>query len=678
MDQRSDSVPRSPAQPSATSLGDGPVWPTSRALGRLWPLGLQEVALDEGSLLGELQHRNSARTLPHLVEQVVASGALRNLQRVAEGLQDEAPHEGMHFSDSDVYKVLEAAAWDSVRGVSVDVADFVDEASAIIERAQREDGYLNSWFQGQHPDLIWKDLRWGHELYCAGHLLQAAVATKRTGGGQGLFAVSSKLVNHLLRIFSLDDGDGRLVGVCGHPLVETALVEFYRLTGDKAVLNLAKRQVDLRGRPDVDLPSSGLLGDSRFPLSYFLHHAPVRKRSSATGHAVRELYLQAGVVDVATETADEELLEASEAIWEDLYKTKTYLTGAHGSRHRDESIGDAYELPSDRAYAETCAAIGSFQWNWRLLLATGRARYAQAMEHVLWNTIAGAVSREGTEFFYSNTLHLRTDHGTSDDDSPRHRLPWYQCACCPPNLGRILASIQSYLVTRDSSGLQVHMPFSGRVKTRVPGGAVELTMRSEHPWKGTIGLEVTGCSSPGSWALSVRLPEGASKQGTQLTLNGHPLAVPWDGHYIKITRQWRVNDRVELSSSTPVRLVRPHWKLDAARGCVAVQRGPLVYCAEAADLEEGTTIEDIAIDDSRQPVPTAKVPEQLEGYVKVAVHASGRRVDGSSGQLYDGRAASGLSSEPQNLTLVPYFARGNRALAAMRVWVPVFRPEGSS
>jgi DUF1680 family protein len=212
--------------------------------------------------------------------------------------------------------------------------------------------------------------------------------------------------------------------VCGHPEIETALVEFYRLTGGSQALELAKRQVDLRGRADVELPSGGPLGDRRFPLSYFLHHLPVRQQTLATGHAVRELYLQAGVVDVAVETGDEELLGASETIWEDLFATKTYVTGAHGSRHRDESIGDAYELPSDRAYAETCAAIASFQWNWRLLLATGRPRYAEAMEIVFWNTIAGAVSRAGTEFFYSNSLQLRTDHAGIDEDSPRHRLSW--------------------------------------------------------------------------------------------------------------------------------------------------------------------------------------------------------------------------------------------------------------
>jgi hypothetical protein len=578
----------------------------------------------------------------------------------------------MHFSDSDIYKVLEAAAWDSVRGVRAEVAEFVAEATGLIERAQREDGYLNSWAQGQRADMIWKDLRWGHELYCAGHLLQAGVATRRTGGDDVLFDVASRLVEHLLRTFSLFNGDGRLVGICGHPLIETALVEFYRLTGDAAALRLAARQVDLRGRPDVALPASGLLGDSRFPLSYFLHHAPVRKRSLATGHAVRELYLQAGVVDVATETGDEELLGASECIWEDLFGTKTYVTGSHGSRHRDESIGDAYELPSDRAYAETCAAIASFQWNWRLLLATGQARYAEAMEHVFWNTIAGGVARQGTKFFYSNTLHLRTDHDSADEDSPRRRLPWYQCACCPPNLARLLASIQAYLVTRDASGLQVHMPFSGTVVTEVPGGTVELTVRTGHPWDGTTEVEVTRGGSAQRWALSLRLPEWSRRQDTRLTLNGQPVEASWDGSYIKMARHWQPGDQLQVFKSMPVRVLRPHWRVDAVRDCVAVQRGPLVYCLEAEDLEEGTTVEDVSLDDARPLEPIEDVPPGLEGYVKVAVLASGGRVDCSSSGLYDSQGTSHPSSQPQALTLVPYFARGNRPLAAMRVWVPAF------
>jgi DUF1680 family protein len=420
------------------------------------------------------------------------------------------------------------------------------------------------------------------------------------------------------------------------------------------------------------MTSSGLLGNDRFPMSYFLHHLPVRERASATGHAVRELYLQSGVVDVAVETGDKELLRASETIWEDLFTTKTYITGAHGSRHRDESIGDAYEVPSDRAYGETCAAIASFQWNWRLLLATGRARYSEAMERVLWNVIAGAVSQQGTEFFYSNTLHLRTGHDGGDEDSPRHRLEWYDCPCCPPNLARLIASIQTYLLTRDPSGLQVHMPFSGTVATGIPGGSVRLSVRTGHPWEGTTHFEVETCSSPDSWELAVRTPEWANS--TEVRLNGAPVDGPSDGQYTRIGRRWAPGDHLEISHSIRARVVRPHWRADAVRDCLAIERGPLVYCIEADDLSAGTLLEDVVLD-TTQPLETAtQTPTSLDGYVKVAVAASGGRVDGQQEHLYEDAPGEGPPVTPLALTLVPYFARGNRPEPAMRVWVPSLRP----
>jgi len=653
------------------------VWPTRSAIGSLQPLDMREVVLAEGNILGDWQRRNGAETLPHCIEQVVASGAVRNLERVAQGVRGEAAHEGPHFSDSDVYKTLEAAAWESLRGLSPEAKDFIEEAWSVISRAQRPDGYVNSWFQGQHPELAWKDFRWGHELYCAGHLLQAAAAAQRTGSGPSSASVAERLAGHLLSTFSSRDGDGRLVAVCGHPEVETALVEFYRLTSDVRLLELAKRQVDLRGRAAVALPATGLLGERRFPLSYFLHHVPVRQRARATGHAVRELYLQAGVVDVAVETADTELLAASEAIWEDLFSTKTYVTGGHGSRHQDESIGDAYELPSDRAYAETCAAIASFQWNWRLLLATGRGRYAEEMERVFWNAVAGAVSHEGTEFFYSNTLHLRTDHDSADESSPRRRQPWYPCACCPPNLARLLASIQAYLLTKDARGLQVQMPFSGAVSTEVPGGHVHLVVRTAHPWEGTIDIEVTSCTSEERWDLSLRSPQWASKE-VEVMLNGAPVEAPREGSYIKVCRRWVAGDHLQVSCSMPVRVLKPHWRVDATRNCVALQRGPLVYCLEAEDLPEGVVVEDVAMGPGHLPGPTTVVPGALQGYVKVAIAASGRAAHGSVGPLYYEDGATQLAAEQLSLTLVPYFARGNRPKDAMRVWVPVQPAQGEA
>jgi DUF1680 family protein len=664
-----------PRSPSGDRTA-GPLDATAAATVRLRSLGLGEVEVDRSSQLGRWQQRNSERTIPHCVEHVHRSGAMGNLERVAQARAGTGTHQGMVFSDSDVYKVLEAAAWDSVRSGSATAEEFLDRAGSTVAAAQRADGYLDSWVQGEHPDLAWADLRWGHELYCAGHLLQAAVAAARTGACPPLDGVSHRLLEHLLSVFSLEDGDGRLRGVCGHPEIETALVEHYRTTGDRRALELAARQIDLRGRPDVALPDSGLISRVRFPLSYYLHHLPVRERAVATGHAVRELYLQCGVVDVAVETADDELLRASEAIWEDLYSRKTYVTGAHGSRHRDESIGDPYELPSDRAYGETCAAIAAFQWNWRLLLATGRARYAAAMEQVLWNTIAGAVSRDGTSFFYSNTLHLRTGHD-ADEDAPSERLAWYECACCPPNLARLMATVQCYLMTRDERGLQVHLPFSGRVSTALAGGRVELELRTGHPWDGNCEIEVTRCDVPAPWRLSVRVPEWSGAAGADVALNGEPVRPPADGGYLHVARPWNKGDVLRVTSPVTVRVLRPHWRVDAVRGCAALARGPLVYCLEGTDLPPTTAVEDVVLSVATTPRPCAEVPAGLEDEVQLALHAEGRGVAHPDRALYleDGAATPAPVELP--LTFVPYYARGHRQGGAMRVWVPVAEEIGS-
>lgn len=635
---------------------------------KLRPLGLSDVALENTSALGEWQRRNRDSTIPHCTARVISSGALGNLERVARGT-DAAGHIGMVFSDSDVYKTLEAIAWERARGITVAEAAFAERATRAITGAQRADGYLNSWFQGEHPELVWKDLRWGHELYCAGHLLQATVAGERTGALPGLATAAERLVEHLLATFSLDDGDGRLVGIGGHPEIETALVEYYRESGDERALRLAARQIELRGRTGVELPTTSVVNGRPFALSYFLHHQPVRQRRSATGHAVRELYLQAGVVDVACETGDDALLAASEAIWDDLYATKTYITGAHGSRHRDEAIGDPYELPSDRAYAETCAAIASFHWNWRLLLATGRARYAEAMERVLWNTIAGATSRHGTAFFYSNTLHLRTSH-EDDEDAPRHRLDWYECACCPPNLARLMASVQAYVATSDASGLQLQLPFSGQVRTHLHGATVALDVRSGHPWDGDLEVLVPEGVPTRDWALSVRIPAWTDETAIRALLNGAPVEVRREHGYLRLERAWTAGDRLRLSAPMPLRLVAAHPRVDAVRGAVALERGPLVYCLEGDDLEPGTAIEDVQLDGAPELAVTEEVPAGLEGYVKVAIAASGRVVDCASRPLYAPTGTTTTPAAPMVVTLVPYFARAHRALASMRVWLP--------
>ena len=620
----------------------GPVHPTPAATSALRPLFLGAVTFAPDSLLGGWQERNASRTLPHCVEHLDTAGALDNLRRVTGEVDGD--HRNMWFADSDVYKTLEAAAWQLGRTPDdAELRAFLDTTAALVAKAQEDDGYLNSYFTVDKPELRWKELHWSHELYCAGHLIQAAVAAARAGVGAQLVTVARRFADLIVERFATVGG---VDNVDGHPEIETALVELYRLTGHRPYLDLAARFLGLRGR--------GLLNGERFGSRYLQDHVPVREADEVAGHVVRQLYLLAGVVDVAVETRDDELLDAARRLWADAFGTKTYLTGAQGSRHRDEAFGDPYELPPDRAYGETCAAIASFQWNWRLLLATGEGRYADEMERALHNAIAGSTALDGRHFFYSNPLHLRTGHDGSHEDAPSQRLPWYSCACCPPNLARLVASLSGYVATTDHGGLQVHLYAAGTIQTTVDGVDVHVVTRTEYPWDGRIELTVT---TETALTLALRIPawaEGALVDG-----------VPADVHdgYAEVRRDWSAGATVTLDLPMPARVVRPHPRIDAVRGCVAVTRGPLVYCVEQADLPGGATLEDVRIDPAA-PFSRGRSPE-----VPVTLTARGSLEPPASDELYG--AGTGAPGEPVELTAIPYFLWGNREPGPMRVWIPV-------
>ncbi|SEF20503.1 hypothetical protein SAMN05421837_101390 [Amycolatopsis pretoriensis] len=613
----------------------GPVHPTPAATAALRPLFLGAVTFAAGSFLGDWQERNATRSLPHCVEQLDVAGALDNLRRVTGEV--EAGRRNMWFADSDVYKTLEAAAWQLGRTPDdAELRAFLDTTAALVAKAQADDGYLNSYFAVDKPELRWKELHWSHELYCAGHLIQAAVAAARAGVGAQLVTVARRFADLIVERFSVVDD------VDGHPEIETALVELYRVTGHRPYLDLAKRFLDLRGR--------GLLNGERFGPRYLQDHVPVREADEVAGHVVRQLYLLAGVVDVAVETRDDALLDSARRLWADAFGAKTYLTGAQGSRHRDEAFGDPYELPPDRAYGETCAAIASFQWNWRMLLATGEGKYADEMERVLYNAIAGSTAVDGTHFFYSNPLHLRTGHDGSHEDAPSQRLAWYSCACCPPNLARLVASLSGYVATTDHGGLQLHLYADGAVKTTVDGFDVHVVTRTRYPWDGRVEVSVT---TDAALALSLRIPGWAS----EALIDGSPAEVR-DG-YAEVRRDWSAGATVTLDLPMPARIVRPHPRIDAVRGCVAVARGPLVHCVEQADLPAGVTLEDVRIDPAGP----------LDAGDPVALTARGRVEPPASDELYP--AVADVAGEPVELHLIPYFRWGNREPGPMRVWLPV-------
>jgi len=631
----------------------GSVQPSDGARTACRPLGHDAVRLDPGSWLGAWQVLNRAATIPHCVRQLAQSGSLDNLRRKTG--EFGGPRRGLWFSDSDVYKTLESIGWeldsgDELRSAYTALVD-------LVAKAQDEDGYLHSWF-GLDSHEPWSDLTNGHEMYCAGHLIQAGVAAARGGDGR-LLEVARRFADLLVERFGADDGaagrsaEGGRAAIDGHPEIEMALVELWRQTGRRGYLELAARLVERRGH--------GTLGRGSFGSGYYLDQVPVRDATAVTGHAVRQLYLLCGATDVAVETGDDALLGAIQRLWDDAYGTKTYLTGGQGSRHRDEAFGDLYELPPDRAYNETCAAIASVMWNWRLLLATGRRRYADQLERALYNAVAVGLSADGTHFFYSNPLQLRAGHDGSEEDSPSGRLPWYRCACCPPNLARLGASLHHYVATGDAGGIQVHLYAGGRISVELDTGPVELEVATAYPWQGTV--TVTIVRSPAApWELALRRPGWCEA----VSVTGADLADDGDG-YARGRRAWAAGDQVTVDFDMPAQAVTAHPAVDAVRGCVALQRGPLVYCLEQHDLPDGVSLDDVSID----PGEPAQAVVSADGTVTLTGLGAAGSARGWGTDLYRRADAPAAAAAPVRWVATPYYRWANRGVSPMRVWVPL-------
>ena len=656
--------------------GLGPVNPTASAAVTHRPLSGGDVRLT-GGLLGGWQRRNREASLPQALRQMETAGNLDNLRLAIGGTVDR--YRGPVFMDSDLYKTLEAIGWELGHGASPSLAGFAAEATALLEKAQQADGYLNSYVQATRSQR-YQRLASSHELYCAGHLIQAAVAAGRTFDGGALLKVATRFADHLVDTFL-----GSLAGLDGHPIIETALVELYRQAGTETYLQLATQFVNQRGR--------GLIGDSGFGIRYLQGHLPIRESATMAGHAVRALYLEAGVVDVAVEIGDAELLASSIARWDDMVATKTALTGGNGSRHSGEAFGDSFELPPDRGYNETCAAIASFQWSWRLLLATGDAKYADLMERILYNGFGAALSADGQRFFYVNPLQRRSDHFENDD--PGRRRGWFSCACCPPNIMRLLASLEHYIATVAGDVLYLHHLAESSVTAPLAAGRFSLDVVTRFPWDGLAEFRVS--SAPAAeCGLAVRVP--AWSRDMAVSLNGERLESGPDDHgYLLVRRRWQPGDVLTCTLDVRPRLTYPARRIDALRGTVAVERGPLVYCFEQADQPRGASVEDLALSPAApgpaapSPSPAAPAPaapgraglrdreDALPGVGQtVVVEADAVRLPpaSSAGLLYSPLPDPGLAGEPATAVAIPYFQWDNRAGQAMRVWMPLGPPGG--
>jgi uncharacterized protein len=657
----------SPSGSGASGAGR-PVVPGRSAL---TPLALSDVTVGPG-FWGDRQQLNGDVILDHCRGWMERLGWVENFRVVAG--RSTADRRGREFSDADVYKLVEALCWEAGRTGRSDLDDAIVELGTVFAAAQEPDGYLNTCFGGRGVDARYRDLEWGHELYCFGHLLQAGVARLRTGGDESdpLVATTLRAADHMCATFGADGHQG----VDGHPVVEMGLVELFRATGRERYLAQAQRFVERRGRP--------ALADIELGRAYFQDDIAVRDARVLRGHAVRALYLASGAVDVAVETGDGELLEAVIAQWDRTIAARTYLTGGMGSRHTGESFGEDWELPPDRAYAETCAGVAAVMVAWRLLLATGEPRFADVAERILCNVVAAAVARDGRSFFYANPLRVRVAAPVPDParENPRvhigMRSGWFHTACCPPNVARLLASLSAYVATTDgaSRGVQLHQLVPGVVRARLSGGAaVLLRIATDYPWSGQVTVTVEDTPAE-PWQLTVRVPPWAHGATSQVRTPGEPTSshpVGDGDRHVSVTRPWRPGDELLLDLPMSPRWTHPDPRIDAIRGTAAVERGPLVYCAESTTPADD--LETLTVDPTSDPIDLAPDPDSpLDGAVTVTVEAAATPPPPPTDWPYTPTAETPEPTGTHPRPLVPYHAWSNRGPSTMRVWLPV-RPK---
>ncbi|MEQ6899178.1 beta-L-arabinofuranosidase domain-containing protein [Microbacterium sp. KR10-403] len=622
-----------------------PASPVVPSVSTLRPLGQSEVRIT-GGFWAQRQQVNARGTLAHIGARLESEGWLPNFDLAAQGRLPEG-RRGREFADSEVYKYLEALAWELGRTGDAALEQRFRATIARVAAAQEPDGYLSTEFgrPGQRPR--WSDLAWGHELYCLGHLFQAAVARHRTapGADDGLVEIARRAADLVCATFGAD-GDQ---GVCGHPEVEVALVELGRALDVPAYIDQAALFVERRGH--------GGLGDIEWGRGYFQDDVPVRDATVLRGHAVRANYLAAGAADVAAERGDAELLDALRTQWETTIARRTYLTGGQGSHHQDEAFGEDWELPNDRAYSETCAGVGSIMFSWRMLLATADARYADLVERTLYNVVATSPSDDGCAFFYANPLHQRVPGAVPDPDetsaraSSSLRAPWFEVSCCPPNVARTLASLDAYVATATDDGIQLHQYAPCTIRTTLPTGAeIALDVQTDYPADGRVRIEI---GADAEFDLSLRVPAWA--EGASVQVAGVVDAAAPGVH--RVRRVFRRGDVVELTLPVAPRVTRPDPRIDAARGCIAVERGPEVFALESVDLA--------GFDDVADAVAGAS-PVEHDGRVWLPI---ARRAERGDGWPY-ARTAGAASPAPVETPLVPYHSWGNRGPSTMRVWIP--------
>jgi DUF1680 family protein len=627
------------------------------ALGGLAPPGAAEAPLAKlaavpftdvrihDSFWSPRQEINRTVSIPLNFEMLEKSGNLKNLELA--GARSRSGFTGPVFMDSDVHKAIEAASYSLATHPDPVLARRLDDIIATLASAQLADGYLNSYYTVKEPGRRWTNLRDNHELYCAGHMIEAAVAHNRATGKTNFLAVATKLADHIDSTF----GPGKRLGYCGHPEVELALIKLWQATGERRYFELARFFVEKRGSKFFAAEHNTPL--DRYDGTYWQDDVPICDHKNIKGHAVRAAYLMSGATDVAAETQDPALLKMIDRVWRNTTRRNLYITGGIGPSASNEGFTHDYDLPNLTAYQETCASVALAQWNHRLALLYGDARFADVFERSLYNGVLAGVSLDGKRFFYVNPLESQGHH---------HRSPWFGCACCPPNVARTLASLGGYAYAVGDDAIWVNLYIQGSADATVGGKKVSLDVTTEYPWDGKVVIKprVEGTAK---FRLRLRVPGWC--EGATAAVGGEKVAHPTiDRGYLVLDRTWKDGDEVTLDLPMPVRRIAANPNVKADVGQLAIQRGPLVYCLEACD--QGEPLDSLCLPAGAN-LEAEKRPNLFGGVVVVKGIAATAAEQDWTNTLYQPTAAS--SHVP--ITAIPYYAWDNRSPGAMKVWLPV-------
>ena len=606
---------------------------------------------------GARREINVDKSIPSMEKLLESNGRMNNFLRLVG--RSDAKQTGPVYSDSDVYKWIESVGFALQSG---DIPSLHADAQKIIKEivtVQEPSGYLNTYYvQDRVKDRMTPDVqRWGHELYNLGHMIQGAIAYYRATGERSLLEASMRFVDDYLLPSFGPVADKKPI-FSGHPEIELALIELYRTTGEKKYLTLAG--YILQGDERIKVPERAYV--------YHFCGIPFTSRTHLEGHAVRAMYACCGATDYYMETGDEAYLKTLNVLWNDLVASQMYVTGGVGARSQGEAFGDSYELPNFTAYGESCAAIGNMMWNWRMLAATGEARYADVIERALYNGINSGMSLDGTLYCYRNPLAFDPSGGD------KIRNPWYDTTCCPPNLERTFASLPGYFYSTSRDGLYLHLYDNSQLDWHLEDGTgLKVVQNTKYPWGGMAEINVAP-TKPTEFVFYLRIPGWSD--GTQVEINGKPVPGATAGQYLALRRRWSLGDVINVKFNMTPQVIEANARVvdDFAR--VAVQRGPLVYCLEQLDQPAGVALYDISLD--LRPKDASRFQEEFEpnllGGITVLKHVGAATPQSASGsKLYYRYTSDSAPTRPVELQFIPYYAWANRAPTPMQVWTPYLR-----